>query len=335
MHRVLPDTDLPGVRIDAARFTDTAHGRESIVPLPAGRTLVVASRAAADALLFDAAAARGANVVRARVAAIERGRPHRLVTSGGQRIAARWVIGADGANSFVRRQFARPFTRAQLSIATGVYAHGVSSREIVLEMVDRPAGYIWSFPRPDHLAIGICAQATDTTSGQFRARLERWMAVSRVAGGARLEPYAWPIPSLAADDITSHPLAGDGWLTVGDAGGLVDPITREGIYFALQSALMAADALSGNGVPEAVYTDAVRADIGDDLAAAATLKDGFFRPRFTRFLLDALDSSTAVQAVMADLVAGAQPYRTLKRRLLGTMELGLAWTWLRGRYRPA
>ena len=35
--------------------------------------------------------------------------------------------------------------------------------QIVLEMVDDPSGYIWSFPRNDHLAIGICAQAGETT----------------------------------------------------------------------------------------------------------------------------------------------------------------------------
>ncbi len=332
---LLPSADLPGVRVDSARFTDTRRRRDAVVPLPDARTLVVSSRRDSDSLLFAAAADRGASVVRARVVTIEPGRPHTLITSDGQRLTARWIVGADGANSFVRRCFAAPFTRAQLSVATGVYAHGVSSREIVLELVDRPAGYIWSFPRPDHLAIGICAQATHTTVGAVRDLLTQWIADSRIAGGARLEPYAWPIPSLSAADFMHVPLAGDGWLTVGDAAGLVDPITREGIYFALQSALVAADALSRDGAPHLRYTERVREEIGADLAAAAALKAGFFQPRFTHLLLDALNSSTAVQAVMADLVAGTQPYRTIKRRLLGTLEFGLAWKWLRSAYLPA
>ena len=332
---LLPSTDLPGVRVDSARFTDARRGREAIVPLPDARTLVVSSRRESDRLLFAAAASHGASIVAARVVAIEPGRPHTLVTADGQRLTARWVIGADGTNSFVRRQFTTPFTRAQLSVATGVYAHGVSSREIVLELVDQPAGYIWSFPRPDHLAIGICAQASDTTVGAIREHLTQWLTTSRIADGARLEPYSWPIPSLSAADFTHVPLAGDGWITVGDAAGLVDPITREGIYFALQSALMAADALGGDGAPHVRYTEQVREEIGADLAAAAALKAGFFQPRFTRLLLDALNSSTGVRSVIADLVAGTQPYRTIKRRLLGTMEFGLAWKWLRSAYLPA
>ncbi len=335
VRNLLPHTALPGVRVDSARFTDTRRGRNAVVPLPDDRTLVVSSRRLSDSLLFSAAEERGAVITRGRVVTIEPGRPHTIQTSDGQRLTARWVVGADGTNSFVRRTFSAPFTRAQLSIATGVYAHGVSSREIVLELVERPAGYIWSFPRPDHLAIGICAQATDTTVGAVRAVLAQWLADSRIADGARLEPYSWPIPSLSAADFTQLPLAGEGWLTVGDAAGLVDPITREGLYFALQSALMAADAIGGDAQAHRRYTAQVREEIGADLAAAAVLKAGFFQPRFTRLLLEALSSSTAVQSVMADLVAGTQPYRTIKRRLLGTMEFGLAWKWLRSAYLPA
>jgi len=40
-------------------------------------------------------------------------------------------------------------------------------------------------------------------------------------------------------------------------------------------------------------------------------------------LIQALNTSPGIRAVMADLVAGRQPYRGLKRRLLGTLEIGL------------
>jgi hypothetical protein len=55
------------------------------------------------------------------------------------------------------------------------------------------------------------------------------------------------------------------------------------------------------------------------------LKRGFFRGGFTRLLVHALRQSRPVSEVMADLVAGIQPYATLKRRLLGTFEVRLAW----------
>ena len=77
--------------------------------------------------------------------------------------------------------------------------------------------------------------------------------------------------------------------------------------------------------PDRQYTTRVRDDIACDLARAARYKQGFFRPRFTRLLVDALQSSERIRGVMADLVAGTQSYRGLKWRLAGTLELGLAW----------
>jgi flavin-dependent dehydrogenase len=112
-------------------------------------------------------------------------------------------------------------------------------------------------------------------------------------------------------------------MLLGDAAGLVDPITREGIFFALRSGMLAAAALGG-AAPQRVYADAVRDELHDELRRAARLKAGFFRPRFTSMLVDALNESAGIRHVMLDLVAGRQPYRGLKRRLLGTMEFGLA-----------
>src|SRR4051812_3967989 len=73
---LLADADLPGVPIASARFTDTPLRREAVVALPRADALVVASRRESDQLLFAAAAARGASVVRSRVVDIEPGRPH-------------------------------------------------------------------------------------------------------------------------------------------------------------------------------------------------------------------------------------------------------------------
>ena len=82
--------------------------------------------------------------------------------------------------------------------------------------------------------------------------------------------------------------------------------------------------LSGAPAPEAAYQSRVRDTIGEELMRAARLKRAFFRPAFTRLLLDALAQSEAIRRVMADLVAGAQGYRGLKRRLLHTWEIRLA-----------
>lgn len=326
---------MPAVVVREARFVDP-DGRSATVPLHAdglspSSTLIVAARADFDARLFAAAAGAGAEIVRARVvdvAADDSGA--RVVTRDATHRAA-LVVGADGANSLVRRRLARPFCRAELSIATGFFVHGATGDEVVVAMIDDPPGYLWSFPRPSHLAVGICAQA-DAGIGAvaLRARAHAWIARTGVARDARLEPYSWPIPSLGARDLARLDVAGPRWLLVGDAAGLVDPITREGIYFALLSGEWAAEAIrAASGDPARRYAARVRRQIVPELARAARLKAGFFRPRFARLLIDALRHSAAVRTVMADLVAGRQSYATLKWRLVRTFEVGLAWQLLR------
>jgi flavin-dependent dehydrogenase len=121
-----------------------------------------------------------------------------------------------------------------------------------------------------------------------------------------------------------------GWFLIGDAAGLVDPITREGIYFALLSGQWAADALlSGVADPSRCYAERVRDEIVGELARAARFKAGFFRPQFTRLMTDALHHSAGVRAVLADLMTGQQSYTGLKWRLAKTLEARLAWRLLR------
>jgi hypothetical protein len=69
----------------------------------------------------------------------------------------------------------------------------------------------------------------------------------------------------------------------------------------------------------------VRDEIHSELRRAARLRDMFFEPRFARLLIDALNHSAAIRRIMVDLIAGRQPYKGLRRRLLMTGELGLLW----------
>jgi len=220
----------------------------------------------------------------------------------------------------VRRRVHRPFERAQLSIASGAFVHGASGTDIAIAFEQEPAGYLWSFPRPDHLAVGVCGQADEATSRGLQAAAARWIAANVAAPGTRLERYSWPIPSLTSEALDRERPSGPGWLLLGDAAGLVDPITREGIFFALSSGEAAARSLIAGGRVADAYAARIRDTIHAELGRAARLKDWFFRPQVSALLVAALSRSPRIREVMGDLVAGSQPYLGLRRRLLRTFE---------------
>jgi geranylgeranyl reductase family protein len=313
-------TAARGCAIRSVRFE--AGAAAAMVELPEGY-LDVFSREAFDLALAAEAHDAGAVSIAARASTVDRRGGWWTVTAGTARLTAPLLLGADGAGGIVRKRVTRPFDRSQLSIAAGSYVDEVDRPEIVIRFVDEPRGYLWSFPRPGHLAVGTCAQADVTSTAEMHAVTDRWLDGYAPADGRPRRRYAWPIPSLGAADLDAERPSGDGWMLLGDAAGLVDPITREGIYFAVRSGILAAEALRAPDPPRR-YAEAVRDELHDELRRAAALKAGFFRPRFTSRLIDALQHSEAIRRVMIDLVAGRQPYRGLKRRLLGTLEVGLA-----------
>ncbi len=290
-------------------------------------SLVVLSRAVFDRALVDAAVAAGARLVPEHAVHISRHGTQFIVRTNRREHRADYVIGADGATSIVRKQLAAPFLRSHLSVSAGYFVHGATASSIAIKTMREQPGYLWSFPRPDHLAIGICAPATHrVSSAELIAQSKRWIVQQGLDHGARLVRYAWPIPSIADNNARETPFAGPGWLLLGDAAGLVDPLTREGIYFALLSGQWAAEALAAEPAGRAPrrYAERLNSEVRPEIARAARLSGLFFNPRFAALFVRALKESAPVRDVFVDLVTGVQPYRGLRRRLLGTHEWTLA-----------
>ena len=310
--------------VDVRSASFVAGGRRAEVVLsPDGSgsaALGIVARRDFDAALLAAAIGVGAEHIARRATAFEPTADGWSIRAGSTRLTSQWLIGADGATSMVRKCVSSAFPRSELSIATGYFVKGARLSEIAVDFDDVPTGYVWAFPRTDHLAVGACGQADAISSSALLGRTSRWIA--RHVPTASMERYSWPIPSLSERALRAEQPAGRNWMLVGDAAGLVDPITREGIYFALLSADLAAVCLQ-SASPAATYASALRASVYDELQRAARLKARFFHPQLLSLLVKGLNRSLRVRAIMADLVAGRQSYAGLRRRLLATFELRL------------
>jgi flavin-dependent dehydrogenase len=264
------------------------------------RSTWVIPRTVFDHRLVEAAQDAGAVLLHERVRQVSQGRRVSL----DDRHEADVVVGADGAHSVVRRGLGlRP---GPMAVALRGYAPTPPDRAraqvIVFDTARQPA-YAWSFDRGDGLSnVGygelLGRRANGLTKAQLRERLDALLP------GASADGVDWKGHQLPLSSGRWRPGAGR-VLLAGDAAGLVNPMTGEGIYYAVATGLAA-----GRAAAEAV-TDGNPAGAGSRYAeAVAPLLDRHLRHiRFAGWLcrhgavIDAgLRASIRHQPVFDDLV---------------------------------
>jgi flavin-dependent dehydrogenase len=299
---------LPVRRVESCRF-ESGQGEQ--VDTPLGRPVAIGARRDVDAWLLRRAVEAGAVHVAERVTRVDGAGALTTAAGRGERFDV--IVGADGAGSLVRRTLVGATPPARLTMAAGWFAPGTAT--MTVRFVPGLAGYLWLFPRPDHVGVGICAPLGAPPTRELIGRLRDLVARSYPAlSDEDAQPYAHTIPSPSADAASIREIAGERWALVGDAAALADPVTGEGIYYALRSACVLADALR-DGSP-AGYPERVLEDFGRELLTAARLHARFYAPGLTRRMIRFASRSRAIRTILADLVLGDQGYDGLKRRLI-------------------
>lgn len=281
------------------------------------KQIAIFSRRVLNGLLLERARTAGAHVVHDRVIEIGGGPGNwRLRTRQAELQAAYVVLAAGARNPF---HFSPALAPADLMATAGYYIPG-SSDSIHISFLRGLEGYIWLFPRRDHFSAGICGKMSATPTRQLRRMLEEFLAQRGLEVG-QAEFYSHVLPAPRASTFRQLQLQGEGWARVGDAAGLVDPITGEGLYYALLSAELLAEALV-KAEPER-YSRAVRGEILPELHTAARYADRFYSGNFLGgAVLDRMVQFTAasgrVRRLMCDVFSGAQGYVGLRRRAYRT-----------------
>jgi len=322
-------TDLP--RVDIERITVFFGDKDSVSFAP-NSPLAVVSRQELGKYLLDEATRTGVRIVTDRVTEI-RGQKQRWIITGREtEVEADYLIGADGATSMVRRATGVGLTPEDLCVTMGYFIPGSFPAHMKIFFVPSFEGYIWSFPRPNHVSYGLITRSGPSWNTRARMLLSNFIEADLgplVMDQA--EFYSAPVPCLGSQSWKKNVISGDRWALVGDAAGLVDPITGEGIYSAFRSAQLLADNFDRPGA----YAQAVENDIGRELSRASRMYRTFYSGRFLggdfrRRTIQLARRSRTVRQVLGNLVSGNQSYLNLKKTLFYSIP-SVGWDLVSGR----
>ena len=302
--------------------TDTylAAPKAGSVRLPLTQPLVIYSRLDLNRMLLERAEKSGAEIEKTRVLGVERhGERWSIRTRDGNAEADYCIVATGARNSL--RNVGTEYTRADTMFALGYYVPS-QQEHIDIQFLPKLEGYIWVFPRCQHLSVGICGKGESAQA--LRARLERYMSDKGISYKDGTF-YGHMLPSLETSSWRHNRVSGEGWMAVGDAGGLVDPITGEGLYYAMRSGDLASRVLLGEEqlAPDFAqsYRQLLRREFMADLEFGATLAKRVFLGTFLfnsvpARMVQFLRRSPNFHDLMQDLFAGTQSYLELKSRIL-------------------
>lgn len=279
--------------------------------------IVIYSRTVLNGLLLDRARDAGCQIHHSRVQGVDTSTDKpRFQVDGEWRAADFLVLAAGARNHFL--QGTRALKPDELEITQGYFVPQ-TAEQIIIKFLPEFEGYIWSFPRADHLSLGICGSMATHTSTELRTHLREFASNEKLCTeGAKF--YSHVLPSPQESTLSGRAVVGRNWALCGDAAAWVDPLTGEGLFYAMRSGEILAQSIA-EGCPEK-YPGRVKASFSIELEFAARIVRRFYRGSFlgsavTTRMVQFLQRNAVFRQLLSDLFCGTQDYTTLKQRVLG------------------
>jgi geranylgeranyl reductase family protein len=205
------------------------------------KAIPVISRLEFNKYLLEIAIKSGAEYLQKKVTGITQDNTRWIIETNSHFEKVDIIVGADGVNSIVRTKTIGKLPDKHLCITVGYLLTGVPENQYIISFIER-WGYLWVFSRSDHTSAGIGTELGVVPAGELFRKLDDFL-ISNYPGFDIKKKYSALVPAARDERFFNFACCAKNWLLVGDAAGHVDPLFGEGIYYALESAKVAAQAI--------------------------------------------------------------------------------------------
>jgi geranylgeranyl reductase family protein len=236
----------------------------------------------------------------------------------GRQVAASWLFCADGVNGTSPRAIGLDGGRTYGVALEGNVPYGVVSEDeyrgrLFLELANVPGGYGWVFPKGDHVNVGV--GGWEREGPRLRQHLARFCREYGIPESSLENVRGYRLPLLHARARLAKGRAA----LLGDAAGLVDPLSGDGIYEACLSAKLAAEAVLAGDLE--AYDRELRRALSSQLSAAWGAKVALDRfPRLTYAVVRTPYLWKAVESLIGGEVPSPSAMRGLRRASMRMVE---------------
>lgn len=234
----LPEEALSPVFCDENDVLELYYKNERLTRSPLSKRFRFVRRYRFDEFLAREYQTRGGLLLENVTGQFSGGDDHCVILSNGDAVRYRHLVVADGALSPTAKALGYKAPELGFFVETYVPKEKLPDRDAVgIYFGFLKSGYAWVFPSGEEFCIGL--------GGRYQASISYDGLLKDFLKGLGLEPEDYPIKGafLPYGELVKQRAASEDVLLIGDAGGFVDPIYCEGLYFAIASGVEAADAI--------------------------------------------------------------------------------------------
>jgi geranylgeranyl reductase family protein len=168
-------------------------------------------------------------------------------------------------------------------------------------------GYIWEFPRVDRTGVGImCRYEKAQDISMLKDMISHYIDIHFVSHQKRFSFRGAVIPVFPSYNFHNKRICSDNWALIGDAASFVDPISGEGIYYALYSADILASCITEGKLSE--YQRICKERIGGVLLEASRSYQYLYRNEFIGTMVAFAEKSKNIRGTISNMITGDIKY---------------------------